>query len=121
MALIVCRSPINIALVKYWGKIDSKDIIPANDSFSITISKEHLCSRTELRLNPENSDITLLLNGKPATITARILNVVQMIRARAPKEMQTLGVDIVSTNNFNTAAGMASSSSGLSCLAFALF
>jgi diphosphomevalonate decarboxylase len=44
-----------------------------------------------------------------------------MIRERAPAEMKNYGVDIISVNNFNTAAGMASSSSGLSCLAFALF
>jgi diphosphomevalonate decarboxylase len=30
-------SPINIALVKYWGKIDQKYIIPCNDSLSITL------------------------------------------------------------------------------------
>ena len=69
MSSIVCRSPINIALVKYWGKVDSENIIPANDSFSITISKESLCSKTELRLNPDNSDVTLQLNGKPAIVT----------------------------------------------------
>ena len=30
-------SPINIALIKYWGKVDEKLIIPANSSLSITI------------------------------------------------------------------------------------
>lgn len=30
-------SPINIALVKYWGKVDEHLIIPANSSLSITI------------------------------------------------------------------------------------
>lgn len=121
MTSIVCKSPINIALVKYWGKIDSENIIPANDSFSITISKNSLCSRTEIKLVPDSSEITLILNNKPAIVTSRILNVVRMIRGRAPTAMKNYGVDIISVNNFNTAAGMASSSSGLSCLAFALF
>ncbi len=34
------RSPINIALVKYWGKADEQLIIPTNNSLSLTINKE---------------------------------------------------------------------------------
>ena len=34
---VVATSPINIALVKYWGKIDEEYIIPCNSSLSITI------------------------------------------------------------------------------------
>jgi mevalonate pyrophosphate decarboxylase len=46
-------SPINIALIKYWGKIDNKLIIPANDSLSITLDSSDLCSRTKISLlNP---------------------------------------------------------------------
>jgi mevalonate pyrophosphate decarboxylase len=37
---VTCISPINIALVKYWGKTDQDLIIPANDSFSMTVSKK---------------------------------------------------------------------------------
>ena len=47
---IVCVSPINIALVKYWGKIDCDLILPANSSFSITINKKDLRSRTTIEL-----------------------------------------------------------------------
>lgn len=68
-----------------------------------------------------HSDVVLKLNGKPAEVTNRIQNVVKMIRERVPKDKLSFGIEIESENNFNTAAGMASSSSGLSCLAFALF
>ena len=34
------RSPINIALVKYWGKAHDNLIIPTNNSLSLTINKE---------------------------------------------------------------------------------
>ena len=44
------ESPINIALVKYWGKVHDEMIIPANNSLSLTINKAELCSRTTLTL-----------------------------------------------------------------------
>lgn len=121
MVTVNCISPINIALVKYWGKVDEKNIIPANDSFSITVSKEALCSRTLIRIVPESTEISLLLNGEKSAVTSRIKNVVEMIRKNAKGDVADHGIVIESVNNFNTAAGMASSSSGLSCLAFALF
>jgi diphosphomevalonate decarboxylase len=45
-------SPINIALVKYWGKVDEQLIIPTNNSLSITVDKKDLCSRTRVTLTP---------------------------------------------------------------------
>lgn len=50
-------------------------------------------------------------------MTTRIQQVVDAVRAKSNSKQ---GVKIVSSNNFNTAAGLASSSSGLSCLAVAL-
>lgn len=44
-----------------------------------------------------------------------------MIKQKAPEHLRANTIQIVSENNFNTAAGMASSASGLSCLAYALF
>lgn len=43
-------SPINIALVKYWGKLDKHYIIPTNSSLSITIDSGDMCSLTTVRL-----------------------------------------------------------------------
>jgi diphosphomevalonate decarboxylase len=34
---LTATSPINIALIKYWGKVHEDLIIPANSSLSITI------------------------------------------------------------------------------------
>jgi len=46
--------------VKYWGKDDTKKIIPANDSLSITVSKNALCSRTIITLLPiQDNQVTL--------------------------------------------------------------
>ena len=75
IASVTCQSPINIALVKYWGKTDESLIIPANDSFSITINKQQLCSTTTVTLT-ENRETTLTLNGQPSALTKRITTLI---------------------------------------------
>jgi diphosphomevalonate decarboxylase len=79
----------------------------------------------------------LVLNGKSEKVSNRIKIVVDAIRSKADnvevfdKESNTKTmierddlikrkIVIESKNNFPTASGMASSSSGLSCLSFAL-
>ena len=76
---LTATSPINIALVKYWGKVHEQMIIPANSSLSITIDQGDLCSRTVVELIPGSEDasqevksVELILNGKQETITNRI-------------------------------------------------
>ena len=49
-------SPINIALVKYWGKLNAEYIIPANSSLSITIDMAHMKSETIVRLIPNHDN-----------------------------------------------------------------
>ena len=46
-------SPINIALVKYWGKVDSSYIIPANSALSITIDTDAMCSTTTISISKD--------------------------------------------------------------------
>jgi mevalonate pyrophosphate decarboxylase len=47
------ESSINIALVKYWGKVHDVLIIPANSSLSITVNKNDLNSHTRILLLEE--------------------------------------------------------------------
>ena len=51
----------NIALVKYWGKRDGPDNVPATPSLSITLSQ--LRTRTRVRVEPGNRDRIVTLNG----------------------------------------------------------
>jgi len=137
-------SPINIALVKYWGKLESTAIIPANSSLSITIDTADMRSETVVSLvKSDVPAVKLMLNGKESAVTDRISNVIDTIKAKALEhkellnlkfqqkggegtvdvsleEMMSCSIKIESNNNFNTAAGLASSSSGLSCLGVAL-
>jgi len=46
MRAIKAKSPVNIAFVKYWGKLDEELIIPLNNSLSMTLNTDDLCSKT---------------------------------------------------------------------------
>ena len=132
-------SPINIALIKYWGKVHESLIIPANSSLSITIDQNDLCSKTLVELHSQEGGlpIELVLNGKPEKISERLVRIVEIMKERtkgvkvidkttgnqvdiSKDEILKLKLRITSVNNFATASGLASSSSGLSCLSFAL-
>lgn len=42
-------APVNIAVIKYWGKRDTSLILPTNDSLSVTLDQDHLRSVTTAR------------------------------------------------------------------------
>jgi diphosphomevalonate decarboxylase len=130
---ITAISPINIALIKYWGKVNEEYIIPLNSSLSITLSTDDLCSTTSVYLSDQFENDTLTLNGESEEFTTRIQGMMKVIRDQVPEdgievegkkvtkeELLKMHVSVVSDNNFPTASGVASSSSGLSCLALCL-
>ncbi|KAJ3362211.1 diphosphomevalonate decarboxylase [Allomyces arbusculus] len=125
-------APVNIAVIKYWGKRDESLILPTNSSLSATLSQDILHSKTTARADPSFTGAdTLWLNGVPEPMSAskRLANVVTALRAKRaaleasdsslPKMSKWI-VHVVSENNFPTAAGLASSASGFAALVFAL-
>ncbi|KAI8912815.1 diphosphomevalonate decarboxylase [Gorgonomyces haynaldii] len=127
---VTCSAPVNIAVIKYWGKRDSNLILPTNSSLSVTLNQDDLRSTTSIRCSKELEKDRLWLNGKEEDIqkNKRLVNVISTARALRLKMEQTgdlepmadLKVWINSVNNFPTAAGLASSASGFACLTFAL-
>ncbi|KAJ3026986.1 UNVERIFIED_CONTAM: diphosphomevalonate decarboxylase [Siphonaria sp. JEL0065] len=123
-------APVNIAVIKYWGKRSEALMLPTNSSLSLTLDQDQLQSKTSVRVMPEESDsIRLWLNGKEDKITGRIRNLVSNMRKlRVEQEAQdsslpslaNKALHMASVNNFPTAAGLASSASGLACLAVAI-
>ncbi|CAI2370864.1 unnamed protein product [Moneuplotes crassus] len=132
-------SPINIALIKYWGKCDEIEIIPINSSLSITLNCDDLCSTTTVSLGESYEESELILNGKSEGFSDRIKRMLSFLTDSIPAEgakawdtvkgeeitipkedLLKMKVHVESTNNFPTASGVASSSSGLSCLALCL-
>ncbi|KAJ2746747.1 diphosphomevalonate decarboxylase [Coemansia sp. BCRC 34301] len=128
-------APVNIAVIKYWGKRDSGLILPTNSSLSVTLSQDHLSTRTTIRASPDFEKDRLWLNGVEEDIGAskRLVNSIttaRSLRAALEHKLKQDGETVVplskwplhicSENNFPTAAGLASSASGYAALVSAL-
>ena len=48
--IVTCTAPVNIAVVKYWGKRNEQLILPTNDSISITLSSNQMHAKVNLFL-----------------------------------------------------------------------
>ncbi|KAI8806559.1 diphosphomevalonate decarboxylase [Cladochytrium replicatum] len=128
---VTCSAPVNIAVIKYWGKRDETLLLPTNSSLSVTLSQDHLHSRTTVRASTTFEQDRLWLNDEPEDVSAskRLQNVIsEARRLRALLESTNPGLPMLSTyklhicsrNNFPTAAGLASSASGFACLTYCL-
>ena len=105
----------NIALIKYWGKRDLALNLPVVGSLSITL--DTLWTRTEVRFDPGLDADRMTLNGREdARQLRRASHCLDLLRARAGVSTRA---HILSTNNFPTGAGLASSASGFAALVLA--
>nr|AEA72605.1 mevalonate 5-diphosphate decarboxylase [Houttuynia cordata] len=132
--MVTAKSPTNIAVIKYWGKRDESLILPINDSISVTLDPDHLCTTTTVAVSPSFRSDRMWLNGKEISLAGgRYQNCLREIRSRAScfedekkgisirkEDWENLHLHIASYNNFPTAAGLASSAAGFACLVFAL-
>ena len=76
---------------RYWGKRDTKLILPTNSSLSVTLDQDHLRSTTTSRADPSFNKDRLWLNGKEEPIEAvgRLATCIsEMKRLRAVVEAQ---------------------------------
>ncbi|XP_058468264.1 diphosphomevalonate decarboxylase [Malaya genurostris] len=127
MISVTCIAPVNIAVIKYWGKRDEDLILPLNDSVSATLSTDHLRTKTTISACENYEANKILLNGIEESFEnprlVRCLNEMKKLAGRSSKcNPRILGwkVHVETENNFPTAAGLASSASGYACLVYAL-
>ncbi|MEY3692232.1 MAG: diphosphomevalonate decarboxylase [Bacillota bacterium] len=108
MKKVIARSPVNIALIKYWGKANEQLVLPTTTSVSLTLTD--LWTETTF----EEGHFSFELNNKPADLqeTKRVKDVLKHFRDDQ--------VVIKSKNNFPTASGLASSASGFAALTVGL-
>ncbi len=109
-------APINIALIKYWGKRDQELNLPVTSSLSLSLPP--LGSTTKISLS-QTCDDTVILNGREITkdqeFYHRISAYLNLFRTTdAP------AFHIETANNIPTAGGLASSASGYAALILAL-
>ena len=108
------RAYTNIALIKYWGKKDEQLILPMNNSLSLTLDAFY--TETSVEFNEELTEDLFFLDGVKQDIkqTAKITAFLDLVRQ---KYQLSLFAKVNSKNFVPTAAGLASSASGLAALA----
>ena len=130
--MVKVKSYANIAIVKYWGKKDAEKMIPSTSSISLTLNdmftetEMEFISGEDIKISVEKemkngdykdkfSNMTDLfyLNGElqDSVHTEKISKVVDLFRENRDQK-----VKISTINNMPTAAGLSSSSSGLSAV-----
>ncbi|NXG37265.1 MVD1 decarboxylase, partial [Dromaius novaehollandiae] len=131
VTMVTCTAPVNMAVIKYWGKRDSELILPINSSLSVTLHQDQLKTTTTAAISRDFKEDRLWLNGEEADAGHPRLQAclregespprasVYPGRGQSPPRRRA-GVHVASENNFPTAAGLASSAAGYACLVFAL-
>ncbi|MEY4583035.1 MAG: hypothetical protein RL701_7738 [Pseudomonadota bacterium] len=110
------RARANIALAKYWGKLDANLNLPAVPSISITL--DPLVTETRVEFLADLQHDEFLLNGEPS-LSVELGRTTQLLdRVRAESGL-THKARVSSKNHFPTASGLASSASGFAALAAA--
>jgi diphosphomevalonate decarboxylase len=67
-----CSAPVNIAVVKYWGKRDEKLILPVNSSLSASLNQEQLKTTTTVMASKDFERDQMWLNGQYAAKWAKL-------------------------------------------------
>lgn len=108
------RAYTNIALIKYWGKADEALKLPKNNSISLTL--DGFYTDTLVQFDSRFTADTLTIDGQEqrgaALKKAKII--LDLVREIADIDLKA---KITSLNYVPTAAGLASSASGLAALA----
>ena len=110
------RARANIALAKYWGKLDAERNLPAVPSISMTL--DPLVTETSVEFRSDLSRDEMILNGEPALAAETTRTTTLLDRVRAESGL-SLRARVSSKNHFPTASGLASSASGFAALAAA--
>ncbi|GAX02786.1 diphosphomevalonate decarboxylase [Secundilactobacillus pentosiphilus] len=111
---ITAKAHTNIALVKYWGKLNDQLIIPQNDSLSITLDKFY--TQTAVQFLPELAADDVIFDGQVLSDDAslRVRTFLNHVRELAGFDYHAR---VITKNFVPTSAGLASSASGFAALA----
>lgn len=110
------RAHPSLALIKYWGKLDSGVNIPATSSLAVTLAALH----TTTTVSPAPRD-AFVLNGEETGASGARSGVFGLLDriwhdVHGAESVTRPPLFVESRNNFPTAAGLASSASGYAAL-----
>jgi diphosphomevalonate decarboxylase len=106
----------NIAFIKYWGNRDSRLRIPLNNSISMNLAGLQTTTCVSFRAEMEMDVLNLNRTPIYGKALERVSNVLDVVRKMSGLPFSA---EVVSTNNFPTGAGIASSASAFAALALA--
>ncbi|MBS3991109.1 MAG: diphosphomevalonate decarboxylase [Erysipelothrix sp.] len=109
--IVTAKAPVNIALIKYWGKEDEAKVIPYTGSLSLSVSELY----TVTTIKHSSHGFSFTLNGKKAS-KADALKIKKFLSHFA-QEHELEDISVISENTGPTASGAASSASGFAALA----
>lgn len=110
----ICFAPINIALIKYWGKSDERLNLAMTPSLSI--SSNYLGTNTQILLS-EKDEVILNNSAVDKYFFNRVFEFINLWRFALNDKRK---IKIVTNNDVPTASGLASSASGFASLTCAL-
>ncbi|MFA5763440.1 MAG: diphosphomevalonate decarboxylase [archaeon] len=115
---VTVQANSNIALTKYWGKRDEKLKTPYNSNTSVTL--EGLQTTTTVEFDEKyDKDVFVLDDEEFFSGSGEYDEVSEQLEIIRKKAGLKQHAKVVSKNDFPTAAGFASSASGLAALTFA--
>ena len=116
MTTATAQAFANLAFIKYWGNRDNALRLPMNGSISMNL--DGLFTRTTVSFQPSLPYDELIINGHEIAGAGRerVSYILDIIREMAKiKEY----AEVMTTNNFPSGAGIASSASAFAALALA--
>jgi diphosphomevalonate decarboxylase len=116
MTTATAQAAANIAFIKYWGNRDNALRIPMNGSISMNL--DGLFTRTTVSFQPSLPFDELIINGHEVAGPGRerVSYILDLIRSMAKIEDRA---EVMTSNNFPSGAGIASSASAFAALALA--
>ena len=117
--IVKWTAPSNIAIVKYWGKLDNQ--IPQNPSISLTLNKS--ITSTTLSLKPKNNKTSNLRFEFEGLENKSFENKTRMFLNKIEKffpYIRNHDLEIKSNNTFPHSSGIASSASSMASLSACL-
>ena len=117
IATATASANTNIALIKYWGKVDEAQAIPATSSLSLTLGGTRTTTTVSFDGGDGAADSVTINGASPSAVELeRVTRFLDLVRARSGV---TAPATITSRASVPLAAGLASSAAGFAALAAA--